>query len=59
MLNSTYQRNINTPFELLIGIKMKIQDDIKMRDILEQEMIRDFGDDRQQLKEAKKQIEKV
>lgn len=61
MLNSTYQRSINTtPFELLIGIKMKTQDDIKMRDILEKEMIRDFEDDRQQLRdEAKKQIEEV
>lgn len=50
MLNSTYQRSINiTPFELLIGIKMKTQDDIKMRDILEEEMIRDFEDDRQAL----------
>jgi len=61
MLNSTYQRSINrTPFELLIGTKMRTQDDLKMRAALEQEIIYDFEDSRQRMREeARRQIEKV
>lgn len=61
MLNSTYQRSINTtPLELLIGTKMRTNEDYRMKEIIEQEMIHDFEDARNQLRSAaKKQIEKI
>lgn len=61
MLNSTYQRSIHTtPFELLIGAKMKTEDDLKMKEAIEQEILDSFENARQQLRDdAKKQIEKV
>lgn len=52
--------SIEEPTKWYTHIPKKTQDDIKMRDILEKEMISDFEDDRQRLRdEAKKQIEKV
>lgn len=57
-LNSTHQRSINTtPFELLIGTKMKMKDDIGILDLLKQEEIDSFVQGREELREkAKKQI---
>lgn len=60
-LNATYQRSIGmTPFELLIGVKMKQKDDLIIKDALEKEFQLHFEQDRDQLrKQAKDQILKV
>jgi len=61
VLNSTYQRSINTtPFELLIGSRMKTKDDLTMKEAIEQEIVSYYDDTRRQLRDdARKQIEKV
>lgn len=60
-LNSTYQRSIaTTPFELLFGTKMRKNTNVGVKELLEEEMIKDFENDREDLrKEAKRQIKKV
>ncbi|GBL80176.1 Pro-Pol polyprotein [Araneus ventricosus] len=43
IINSTYQRSINTtPFELLFGIKMKQQSDLKIMQLIQQQIQDDF-----------------
>jgi len=61
ILNSTYQRSIDTtPFELLVGTKMKTNEDVIMKEAIEQEMSHHYDKTRKQLREdARKQIEKV
>lgn len=61
-LNSTWQRSINcTPFELLIGTKMKIKEDIEIYDLLMQEgrdiFVQDREDSRRKAKEHILQIQ--
>lgn len=60
-LNSTFQRSIGmTPFELLVGIKMKQKDDIIIKEALEEEFSLRFEKDRNLLRaRAKNQILKV
>ena len=60
-LNATFQRSIGmTPFELLLGIKMKQKDDLKIKDILDKEFQLQFEQSRDQLRDrAKNQIIKV
>lgn len=60
-MNGTYQRSINTtPFEVLTGVKMRNKEDVSLNEILEEEVIRQFADDREEMrKECKKQILKV
>lgn len=60
-LNTTFQRSIGmTPFELLIGVKMKQNNDILIKDALEEEFRLHFEQDRDQLRmKAKNQILKV
>lgn len=60
-MNSTYQRSIDTtPFELLIGTKMKTKENLIIKEAIEQEINRQYDDTRKQLRQdAKKQIEKV
>jgi len=49
-----------TPFELLIGVKMKQKDDLLVKEILEEEFRLQFEQDRDQLRiQAKCQIPKV
>jgi len=61
ILNSTFQRSIGmTPFELLIGVKMKLKEDLLIKEILEREFQLHFEQDREQLRtQAKHQIQKV
>jgi len=61
ILNSTYQRSIDTtPFELLIGTKMKTNEDVIMKEAIVQEISHHYDKARKQLREdARKQIEKV
>src|SRR5436190_6105096 len=50
VLNSTYQRSINsTPFELLIGTRMKTKEDLIMKETIQQEMASLYDDIRKQL----------
>jgi len=61
ILNSTFQRSIGmTPFELLIGVKMKLKDDLLIKETLEREFQLHFEQDREQLRtQTKYQIQKV
>lgn len=60
-LNSTFQRSINTtPFELMMGIKMKTNEDIEIYSLLQQECVDGFMQQREELRlMAKEQIAKV
>ena len=61
ILNSTYQRSVgSTPFELLIGIPMKCKEDLHLKDLLEEELCKQFSENRQiQRVKAKAQIFKT
>ncbi|XP_055387616.1 uncharacterized protein K02A2.6-like [Condylostylus longicornis] len=61
MINSTYQRAIKTtPFQLLTGCKMKVQNEFKIMEIIEQESIKLFEDKRhEQREQAKKDIQNI
>lgn len=60
-LNSTFQRSISTtPFNLLIGRKMKNKEDIELQSLLQQECAAMYIEDREELRgRAKEQILKV
>ncbi|CAG4958231.1 unnamed protein product [Colias eurytheme] len=61
-INSTYQRSINcTPFDLLIKTRMRVKEDIKIQELLQEEYIlQSFNEDREELrKQAKEQVFKV
>ncbi|KAH8288955.1 hypothetical protein KR044_003166, partial [Drosophila immigrans] len=57
-INSTYCRSTHaTPFELLFGIKMHNKDDLILKQIIADEMIQMFNDNRDELRmQAKQQI---
>lgn len=57
-LNSTFQRSINTtPFNLMIGTKMKCKEDIRVLELLQEETIKEYDDCREELRQkAKEQI---
>ncbi|GBM92190.1 Transposon Tf2-8 polyprotein [Araneus ventricosus] len=61
ILNSTYQRSINlTPFELLFGVKMRDKTDLKIRELIEEEIRSNFQESRENLRKgAMQQILKV
>lgn len=61
VINSSYQRSIQTsPFELLTGTKIRLKDDMKILEYLEEQNRREFMDKRDELrKEAKAQILKI
>lgn len=51
ILNSTYQRSINTtPFELLIGTRMRTNEDLVMKEIIEHEMTQRYDNVQKQLR---------
>lgn len=60
-LNSTLQRSIlATPFEVLIGVKMRNKEDILIKEMLEKESIETFNRNRDELRDnCKRQILKV
>lgn len=60
-INSTYQRSIDTtPFELMIGVQMRNKEDIRLREMIEEENRLIIQDTRDELRQdAKKQIAKV
>ena len=54
-LNSTYQRSVGTtPFQLLIGILMKCKEDLHLKELLDEELRRQFFEDRQEQREKAK-----
>ncbi|GFY41635.1 transposon Tf2-6 polyprotein [Trichonephila inaurata madagascariensis] len=61
ILNSTICRSTKwTPFELLIGTKMRNKEDIRIRDLLLEEMAEELQEQREFLrKDAKKNIETI
>jgi len=60
-INSTFSRSINaTPFELLIGVKMRNKDDHQLHELINNETIELFQDSRNDLRlKAKSQILKL
>lgn len=60
-INSTYQRSIGmSPFEALLGIKMKYRENIQILSLLEQEYVHLFNQERDGLREvAKRNILKI
>lgn len=60
-LNSTYQRSVaTTPFEVLIGVRMRNKEDIAVKEAVEKEYIEQVTKNREELrKECKAQILKV
>lgn len=61
VINSTVSRSTRrTPFELMFGVKMAMEDDVNLRQLLEEEITVAFEEDRQQLRaEAKRQIQEI
>lgn len=61
IINSTYARSTNTtPFELMTGIKMRTKEDVRIKELIESEMIKQFENGRIELrKRAKEQILKI
>ncbi|XP_063891889.1 uncharacterized protein LOC135117217 [Helicoverpa armigera] len=60
-LNSTYQRSIDTtPFELMVGTKMKTKEDLHIYELIQNEQRNNFIEERENLKiKAKEQIQRV
>jgi len=55
-INSTYCRSTHTtPFELLVGIKMRTKTDVLLKEMIEQELIQMFQDNRDEIRKAAKQ----
>lgn len=49
-INSTYQRSIGTsPFEALLGTRMKRGEDINILSLLEQEYVKHFDQERESM----------
>ncbi len=47
-INATIARSIKTtPFELMFGIKMNNKEDVELKKVIEEELINDFGVNRQ------------
>ena len=60
-INSTYQRSIaTTPFELLTGVKMRSNKQQRITDLINQESIELFEEEREQIRDrAKTQLRKI
>lgn len=60
-INSTHQRSTGrTPFELLIGVRMRTKEDQELVRCLREEMVQEFESKRNEIREAaKQQIQKV
>ena len=60
-LNSTFQRSVGmSPFEVLIGTKMRFREDLNIAQLLEEEAVQIYDDQRDDLRRiAKKNILKI
>ncbi|UYV74585.1 hypothetical protein LAZ67_12000202 [Cordylochernes scorpioides] len=55
-LNSTHQRSIKmSPFELLVGVKMRKEEDLRLLEMIEEELASTFDEERDQKRKAAKQ----
>ncbi|UYV81667.1 hypothetical protein LAZ67_20001865 [Cordylochernes scorpioides] len=55
-LNSTHQRSIRmSPFELLFGVKMRKEEDLRLLEMIEEELALTFDEERDQKRKAAKQ----
>ncbi|UYV80726.1 hypothetical protein LAZ67_19001546 [Cordylochernes scorpioides] len=55
-LNSTHQRSIRmSPFELLVGVKMRKEEDLRLLEMIEEELALTFDEERDQKRKAAKQ----
>ena len=61
IINSTYHRSINmSPFELLFRTKMHTKEDMRIKELIEEEVQDQFQENRDELRRiAKAQINKV
>lgn len=42
-LNSSFNRSINrSPYELMVGINMKLKDDLKLKELLQAKIVANF-----------------
>ena len=56
LINSTYHRSISTtPFQMLIGAKMKTKEDIQLKELIEQELIASYDERRNEIRRTAKQ----
>lgn len=60
-INGTYQRSINTtPFELMIGTRIRQKEDLQLKELVEQENIITFQEEREEARlHAKQHISKI
>jgi hypothetical protein len=60
-LNSTYHRSIaRSPSELFFGVTIRRTEDLKLKEMIEEEFVNQFIEDRQSLREeAKRKIEEI
>ncbi|UYV81297.1 SNRNP200 [Cordylochernes scorpioides] len=55
-LNSTHQRSIRmSPFELLVGVKMRKEEDLRLLEMIEEDLALTFDEERDQKRKAAKQ----
>lgn len=55
-INSLYNRSVKaTPFELLVGLKMQLGDDLELRDLIQREYREVFQQERSRLREEAKE----
>ncbi|KAG5317167.1 POL3 protein, partial [Pseudoatta argentina] len=61
ILNSMFNRSVNaTPFDLLFGVKMRVETDLKLREVIAQEFRSRFEEERKKIRvRTKEQILKV
>ena len=56
ILNSTFNRSVNAaPFDLLFGVKMCDETDLKLREIIEQEFQSKFEEERNEIRARMKE----
>lgn len=60
-MNCTFQRSIKTtPFQLMFGVPMKIKNDLRIRELIDEEVQNEFMNDRDELRmQAKASILKI
>ena len=55
-INTTFQRSIGrSPFELMFGVQARRSEDFKLREVIQEEYIQNFEDERFGAREAAKQ----
>lgn len=56
LINSSYQRSVDTtPFQMLIGTKMRTREDLNLKELLDQELITLYDEQRESIRTSAKQ----